>query len=269
MIEWLGMGRDEKNIEAMYGAEDLGASPLFAGGFINFGLWKNIPAGRIGLRTRVESSRALYRAVWERLSIIKADAVVEVGCGRGLGASLLLKSLHPRQVLGLDFHPEQVSRARALNAAPIRGGRLSFLQGPAEALPLPDGCCSKLYSLEAAQHFRSVPKFLWEAARVLRPGGRIAVATFFASRPSAVRKLRRLLPTVERDIDRVIPIQGALRAFKAAGFVRMRSESLGPRVWEGWDRWLAQTEFAQGWGRNWLKAYRCDLLDYYLVSAGR
>ncbi len=263
------MSRQEKSLEAMYGAEDLGASSLFAGGFINFGWWEAVPAGSISVETRAESSRALYRRVWEKAGIGGASKVVEVGCGRGLGCALLSRERGPASVVGIDASPEQVARALALNVDALREGRLAFVRGAAETLPLPDVSCDALVSVEAAQHFASFPSFAAEAARVLAPGGRLAIATFFAASPEALDALRPLLPTIEQDIDRVIPVGDAIRALKAAGLSDASSESLGARVWEGWDRWIAQTEHADGWGRNWLKAWRAGLLDYHLLTAHR
>jgi hypothetical protein len=46
-------------------------------------------------------------------------------------------------------------------------------------------------------------------------------------------------------------------------------ESIGERVWHGFDAWMAQTEFKGSWGRNWLKAYHRGLIDYFLVTAAK
>jgi hypothetical protein len=44
---------------------------------------------------------------------------------------------------------------------------------------------------------------------------------------------------------------------------------LGEHVWHGFDAWIGQTEFRDSWGRNWLEAYNCGLIDYYLVRADK
>ena len=259
-------GRVEKSLSVMYGREDLGASTLFGGGFINFGWWKSLPRGRITARERVESQRALYRVTARRLALRPAEGLAEAGCGRGLGARFLLEAFRLGRVVGVDASGAQVERARALHRK-AGGGRLSFRRGRAEDLPLPAASFDALISVEAAQHFASVERFAREAFRVLKPGGRLAVATFFASRPSALPRLAALLPTVASGIDRIVPAGRFLEALRSAGFSGLRRDSLGARVWRGWDRWIGQTEHAGGWGRNWLKARRAGLLDYELISA--
>lgn len=52
-----------------------------------------------------------------------------------------------------------------------------------------------------------------------------------------------------------------------AGFGDIVTESIGERVWEGMDAWIAQTEYHDSWGRNWLPAYRDGWVDYYLIHA--
>ncbi|MET9177023.1 hypothetical protein ABZX88_02195 [Kitasatospora aureofaciens] len=47
------------------------------------------------------------------------------------------------------------------------------------------------------------------------------------------------------------------------------TESIGPDVWPGLDRYLADTAPTDHWTRNFLPAWRHGLLDYHLVAATR
>ncbi len=59
---------------------------------------------------------------------------------------------------------------------------LSFAAGDAEALGLPDAGFDVVLNIESAHRYASVPRFLAEVARILRPGGELLFAGF-ASQP--------------------------------------------------------------------------------------
>jgi ubiquinone/menaquinone biosynthesis C-methylase UbiE len=55
-----------------------------------------------------------------------------------------------------------------------RTSKVRFVDGTAEALPLPDGSADALWSIASVHHWPDLDRGLSEAARVLRPGGRFA-----------------------------------------------------------------------------------------------
>ncbi len=89
------------------------------------------------------------------------------------------------------------------------------------------------------------------------------------AQPTAADELRRLIETIDNGIDVVAAIDSFRDDLVTAGFVDVHVESIGEHVWRGFDAWIAQTEFKDGWGRNWLKAYHRRLIDYYLVTAAK
>lgn len=243
-----------------YGERDLAALHVFAGGFINFGYWRDIPLdGALTVDHRIAAQQALYATVLDTLHVTPTDRVLEVGCGQGVGAREVV-ARGPRLVHGVDLVPEQVQRAR--RNAP----EALFTVGAAEDLPFDDDSFERVLSVEAAQHFEDLAGFARECARVLVPGGRLAVTTFFAA-PGAEAELHGLLKTFENGLDLAHTVAGFLDDLRAAGFVDVRAESIGAHVWEGLDRWLAQGPHRDHWDRNWLRAARRGLVDYHLVTA--
>jgi len=196
------------------------------------------------------------------LQIGPGDRVLEVGCGRGLGASSVLRR-DPARVCGIDLMPEQVARSREANTDP----RLTFEQGSAAAIPFRDGSFNRLLSVEAAQHFEDIPGFARESHRVLEPGGRFALATFFAADEHAAPELARLLDSFATGLDLAHPIGGVQEGLRAAGFTDIAATSIGEHVWRHFDRWLAQTEYRDSWGRSWIPLVERGLVDYYLLTA--
>lgn len=256
---------------AMYGEDDLSSMAIFSGNYINFGYWQAFTPGLISISERTESQANLYRTVLRRLEIDPTDLVLEVGCGIAVGTVVALREFGPSAVYGIDLSPDQLDRAVRANSELItqQPDRLVLQQGSALELPHAGEKFDKCYSVEAAQHFEDLATFAAETHRVLKPGGRLAVATFFMTQPTAAGELRRLIETVDSGIDVVSAIDSFRDDLLATGFVDVHVESIGEHVWHGFDAWIAQTEFKDGWGRNWLKAYHRGLIDYYLVTAAK
>jgi ubiquinone/menaquinone biosynthesis C-methylase UbiE len=249
----------------VYGKADLSQDPCFAGGFINFGYWESIDLDApLREADRVRSQEDLYRLVLAALGVAESSRVLEVGCGRGLGCALALAEFGPAEVHGVDVHPEQVRRAQESKGD---SPGLDFRLGSASALPFPDNSVDRLYSVEAAQHFPSLPDFVTEAARVLVPGGRIAVSTFFTARAGLGDRLGGLLDSFANGLDVPHPLPSLLESLEASGFSEISAVPIGAQVFPGFDRWVASTEYVDAWPRNFLRAHTEGLLDYYLVTA--
>lgn len=256
---------------AMYGENDLSSMTIFSGNFINFGYWPDVTPGLISVEERTESQANLYRTVLHHLMIEPTDIALEVGCGIAVGTALALREFQPQALHGLDLSPDQIDRATRANAEVLaqQPGRLILQQGSALALPFVDETFDKCYSVEAAQHFEDLATFASEIYRVLRPGGRLAITTFFTPQAVPDGELRGLIPTIDSGIDVVCPIDTFRNDLLVAGFVDIHIDSIGNHVWRGFDAWIEQTEFREGWGRNWLTAYQRGLIDYYLITADK
>ncbi|MER7752019.1 class I SAM-dependent methyltransferase [Kitasatospora sp. NPDC097643] len=258
-------------VRRTYGADDLSEAPSFAGGFINFGDWHGIDLTAPTAEDRVHSQEQLYRRVLRTFPEPREQLrLAEVGCGRGLGAALALREFRFAAVTGVDIHPDQIERARAVNAKALATypDRLAYTLGAADQLPFPDASLDGLYSVEAAQHFRELTGFAHEAARVLRPGGRLTVTTFFtADGPDAAERLSLLLASFADGLDVPHPLTAFTTDLTKAGFTDLHTESIGADVWPGLDRYLTDTVPTSHWTRNFLTAYRDGLLDYHVITA--
>jgi len=106
---------------------------------------------------------ALHRLMDER----RPSTVLEVGCGTGhwlaacAGCAL--------RIIGLDPFPEMLRLAAAKTAA------ARLVCGRDTPLPLRDRSADLIYCVNAIHHFGDPCGFVAEAARVLRPGGMLAV----------------------------------------------------------------------------------------------
>ncbi|MGW7194532.1 class I SAM-dependent methyltransferase, partial [Streptomyces sp. NPDC054838] len=239
-------------VRETYGPADLSREPVFAGGFINFGYWRGIDlTAPLGEAERIRSQQDLYRRVLDAAGPLRQLRVLEVGCGLGMGCAMALREYGPADVTGMDIHPAQLRRAEEAQAGLLAEvpERLRFVRGAAEHMPFPDGEFEALVSVEAAQHFPDLGAFAQEAARVLRPGGRVAVASFFAAddAPARHEELARLLNTYATGLDIARPVTALTDALTACGLSGARAESIGPQVWAGWDAWLARLWAPDTW----------------------
>lgn len=253
-------------VEEMYDGDFLIKCSLFEGGFINFGFWrKNIDKGFLSIKDRLESAQNLYRKVLDKVTISNADHVLEVACGAGSGSALLLKEFTPKEYKGLDASSAQIARAKKLNIC--SADRSSFHIGCAEMLPFANQSFDKIFSIEAAQHFKSLPTFIKEAYRTLKPTGTLVVSTFFAKLDQVPNEVIEMIPTIRDKVDTLHPISKMLKLLQEAGFEQITSESIGENVWHGFDTWIAQGEFKNSWDRNWYDGYKQGFFDYYIISA--
>ncbi len=116
-------------------------------------------------------SAQLYHYVASRVPLAGLD-VLEVGSGRGGGAAFIKRYLQPRQLTGVDFSAKAVQFCRRSHA--LDG--LSFVVGDAESLPFADASFDAVLNVESSHCYGSMPAFLAQVRRVLRPGGHFLFA---------------------------------------------------------------------------------------------
>ena len=99
--------------------------------------------------------------------------VVELGCGTAF-CSARLARLGAR-VVGVDPTPAQLATARRMQA--LTGIEFPLVEAPAEDVPLPDASFDLAFSDYGAPLWADPKKWIAEAARLLRPGGRLVFLT--------------------------------------------------------------------------------------------
>lgn len=254
---------------ALYMDDDLGNHPMFPGGFINFGYWQGIDTDtHIKYSARIISQAQLYEQVLDSVDVQPGDSLVEVGCGHGNGARIAIYDYRAGQVYGIDASDQQAARSQNK----IKGnlsGRLFFQQGTAESLPFAEETVDGIYSVEAIQHFNSVPDFFRSAHSILKPAGRLALCTFYATDKQYISELADTIPTYRDGLDNILEQEELQSSLISSGFSEVRLRSIGEYVWRGFDRWMHQVRPEDRWpdAEQWLAAYNAGKLDYGILSA--
>jgi ubiquinone/menaquinone biosynthesis C-methylase UbiE len=127
---------------------------------------------------------------------LPGGTALEIGCGQGVGAELILDVFGADRVDAIDLDPAMVERARR-RLAP-RGDRVRVRTGDATKLDAPDASYDAVFDFGIVHHIPNWRDALGECHRVLVPGGRLyaeEVFERFLSQPIT----RRLLDHPRQD----------------------------------------------------------------------
>ena len=137
-----------------------------------------------GLDARAPRGWARESVTWGIFAIREADLgsplgdvrgldVVELGCGTAYFSAILAK-LGARPV-GVDPTPAQLATARRMQQE--TGITFPLIEAPGERVPLPDASFDLAVSEYGASLWAMPERWVAEAARLLRPGGRLVFMT--------------------------------------------------------------------------------------------
>jgi SAM-dependent methyltransferase len=159
-----------------------------------------------------------------------AGRVVEIGCGAGSASEIIHAGLAPAEYLGIDPSEGLLARARARfgDAAGV-----TMQAGGAEATGLPAACADVVVAHTVFSHLADPAPALAEAARILRPGGQLAIFEGdYAANTVALSREDPLQCAMDMAARHLIHAPFVMRALPgllpAAGFAPARIK--GPRL---------------------------------------
>lgn len=225
MITPRGAMADAAAVAAHY--DDLDELYLDLWGFdIHHGYWIT------GKESQAQAVLNLTRLVAEQARIRPRDRVCDLGCGYG-AAALFLSREYDARVTGLTISEKQWRRAQAA-AAGFSG--VEFFLRDALNNDLPDDSFDAVVAIESSEHVADKLAFLREIKRILRPGGRCAVAAWLARGRPRAWQTRYLLEPIcaEGRLPSMASAEEFHRMFEDAGFQEVHALDLTRHVKKTW-----------------------------------
>jgi tocopherol O-methyltransferase len=196
------------------------------GEHVHHGFW------RTGAESSMQAAEALTALVAERLGVRSGDTLCDIGCGYGASAEFMADRFAVN-VTGLSLSKRQIMIAQSRVPA---AGALTFVQRDWLENGLASARFDGAYAIESSEHMEDKPRFFSEAARVLRPGGRLVVCAWLASSGASKLAVQLLLEPICREGR--LPSMGSREDYSAlarrAGLDLVSFEDISAQVGRTW-----------------------------------
>lgn len=136
---------------------------------IHFGYWD------AKTRNHRQALLNLNRELARRMDIQRGQRILDAGCGIG-GSSLWLEREHEARMVGVTLEQGQVNRARAL--AEQQGAAARFRLADYAETGLDDASFDGFWAMESLVHAPDKARVMREAARLVKPGGRLGMVEY-------------------------------------------------------------------------------------------
>jgi tocopherol O-methyltransferase len=197
---------------------------LFWGDHIHHGYWEadEAPAA---------AQEKLIERLARKAGVPRGARVLDVGCGLG-GSSRWLARHLDCSVLGVTLSSVQAGAAAQRARDEGLGERTEFRVLDANRLDLPSDSFDVVWVIECSEHLEDKPAFFRDCARVLRPGGRLALCAWLAGDPAGAAEVAEvcrgmLCPSLGTRDEHV-------RWLHDAGFTDVDAEDVTRRVEKTW-----------------------------------
>jgi arsenite methyltransferase len=181
-------------------------------------------------------------------SLKEGQVVLDLGSGAGFDCFLAARAVGPSgKVIGVDMTPDMIAKARE-NARKNGFMKVEFRQGEIEALPVTDKSVDVIISNCVINLSPQKDKVFREAFRVLKPGGRLAVADIVATAPLPI-EVKQDWSAYTGCMAGASQISDLEKMMRDAGFEEIR---------------IAPKNTSRSFIREWLPGKK---IDDYLVSA--
>jgi SAM-dependent methyltransferase len=145
---------------------------------IHWGYWPEPPARVPSADEFHAAARRMSGLVFDLALLRNGIAVADVGCGFGGTLQLINERYSDMSLSGVNIDLRQIERARNEVVRPRDTNAVAWHVADACGLPMADQSQDVVLAVECIFHFGSRIRFMQEACRVLKPGGRLVISDF-------------------------------------------------------------------------------------------
>jgi tocopherol O-methyltransferase len=149
---------------------------------MHYGYWEK------GIKTHKDALNNMNCVLAERAKIKDGDKILDAGCGVG-ASSIWLAKKYNIEVIGITLSALQCKKANEFAEKAGVSNRVKFLVQDYTKTSFPDKNFDVVWAVESVCHADDKNKFLKEAKRLLRDGGRLILADGFAGKNSKIDKI--------------------------------------------------------------------------------
>ncbi|MCB9288049.1 MAG: class I SAM-dependent methyltransferase [Lewinellaceae bacterium] len=214
-----------------------------------------------------------------------ASHILDAGCGVG-GSARLLAQLYDARVMGCTLSPVQAEQGRRYNKAAGLEKKVEIRAQDMMSLSDADGPFNLVWSLESAEHIREKQQMLNLFFKLMAPGGKLLVATWFHRPlpPELSQKEKALLEGIYRyyHLPPLVSVPELAAMARASGFERVETADWTNAVAPFWGavmrsgfRWRSVKGLLRaGWPtlkgawavRYMIKGYRMGLIRFGVLQ---
>ncbi|WP_375197919.1 class I SAM-dependent methyltransferase [Sphingobium sp.] len=210
-------------VAAHYDELDLAYRRIW-GEHVHHGYW------RTGRESAAEAADALADIVETRLALEPGQRLCDIGCGYGATAARIA-ARHDVHITGVTLSAAQQQIADTRPSPRFTCLRQDWLHND-----FADATFDRAWAIESSEHMTDKARFFHEAARVLRPGGRLVVCAWLEGEAVRPWEVKQLLQPICREGR--LPSMGSRADYEMlaadAGFALTAYEDASARVRRTW-----------------------------------
>jgi tocopherol O-methyltransferase len=196
------------------------------GDHIHHGYWIR------GDETKEQAQIQLIEHLARLANIQPGHRILDVGCGMG-GTSIYLAKHYKVEATGITISPVQAGLAK--KAAAREDANATFHVMDAEAMEFQD-LFDVIWTVESVSHYQDIEKFFSSAAKLLKPGGTVAVIDWFKKPNLNPREYKQEILPIDKGMLVELHTMPEYESWmRASNLEIMKSEILNENCAKSWD----------------------------------
>jgi len=185
-----------------------------------------------GDETKEQAQVQLIEHLAQAAGMASGRKILDVGCGFG-ASSIYLATKYNAAAIGITISPVQVEMAS--KAASTANVNAKFLLMDAQAISI-DQSFDVVWSVESISHYQEREKFFASAARLLNPGGTLAIIDWFKKGNLKPAEHKKFIQPIEKGMHVELQTMEQYKTVLAANRLQItQSEILNKNCAKTWD----------------------------------